>query len=78
MPRGAGRGGPMGGGPMGGPMGGGPMGRGPMGRGPMGGPMMPPPPRRPYRGGCMGCLFPFLLGAGGMMALLVLAVSALF
>ncbi|HJA91614.1 MAG TPA: hypothetical protein H9717_00570 [Candidatus Eisenbergiella merdipullorum] len=33
----------------------------------------------PYRrGGCMGCLCTFLLGAGGLIALLVLLFSFIF
>jgi hypothetical protein len=69
---------------------GGPMGGGPGGMnhgGPMGGfdrrPGGPPPPmggwgRRPYRSGCLGCLFPFLLGCGGFVAIIVLLLSLIF
>ena len=72
-------------GPMGGPgMGRPPMGRPPMGRPPFGRPPIPPPPPRrgwgtgPYhRGGCMGCLFPFLMGAAGLTALLVMLLSVI-
>lgn len=74
-----GHGGPGGpGGHMGGPMGGGP-------RGPMGGP--PPPPhhhyggwgfRGPYyRSGCLGGCLTFILGSGGIIALLILLISAI-
>lgn len=76
---GMGPGGPMGGGPGGmGP--GGHMGGGPMGgfnRGP-GGPPMGDWWRRPYRRGCLGCLFPFLIGCGGFVAIIVLLLSLIF
>lgn len=46
-----------------------------------GGPPPPPPPRRRwggYRGGCMpGCLM-YILGTGGIIALLVMGITALF
>lgn len=90
--RGGHMGGPMGGpgghgGHRGGPMGGhGGFGGGPH-RGGFGGP--PPPPRRPYgfggrgRGpyrnpGCLGGCLTFVLGSGGIIALIVMALIAIF
>lgn len=72
-------GGPGGpGGHMGGPMGGGP-------GGPMGG-FNPPPPhhhygfRGPYyrRPGCLGGCLTMILGCGGIIALLVILIIAIF
>lgn len=57
---------------------GGPPHRRPMG-GPMGGPPPPPHHHRPYRrGGCLGCLGTFIIGAGGLIALIILLVGMIF
>lgn len=84
MPRPGGPNGPGGrppggiGGPGGRPPGG--MG-GPRGIRPGGPPPPPPPPRRGWgyrRGGCLpGCLM-YVLGAGGVIALLVMGITSLF
>lgn len=76
---------PFGGRPMGGT---GPMGERPFGGRPMGGPGRmrpggppPPPPRRGWggyrRGGCLpGCLM-YVVGAGGIIALLITGIASL-
>lgn len=82
------------GGHMGGPGGmRGPGGPGMHGGRPIGGPGGPPPPRhgggfgfgrfggyrRPYRNpGCLGGCLTFILGAGGIIALMVFALAAIF